>query len=81
MRNNNVIFLITLLLISQINTLSLKKVLNQLHNERTLDDYKDTVFIKKEVDDEKTKITITIEHNNKEKILEMISSLFDTSNN
>ena len=55
MRNNNVIFLITLLLISQINTLSLKKVLNQLHNERTLDDYKDTVFIKKEVDDEKTK--------------------------
>ena len=55
MRNNNVMFLITLLLISQINTLSLKKVLNQLHNERTLDDYKDTVFIKKEVDDEKTK--------------------------
>ena len=81
MRNNNVIFLITLLLISQINTLSLKKVLNQLHTERTLDDYKDTVSIKKEVDDEKTKITITIEHNNKEKIPEMISSLFDTSNN
>ena len=81
MRNNNVIFLITLLLISQINTLSLKKALNQLHNERTLDDYKDTVFIKKEVDDEKTKITITIKHNNKEKIPEMISSLFDTSNN
>ena len=47
----------------------------------TLDDYKDTVSIKKEVDDEKTKITITIKHNNKEKILEMISSLFDTSNN
>ena len=67
MRNNNVIFLITLLLISQINTLSLKKALNQLHIERTLDDYKDTVSIKKEVDDEKTKITITIEHNNKEK--------------
>ena len=61
MRNNNVIFLITLLFISQIN--------------------KDTVSIKKEVDDEKTKITITIEHNNKEKIPEMISSLFDTSNN
>ena len=81
MRNNKVIFLITLLLISQINTLSLKKALNQLHNERTLDDYKDTVFIKKEVDDEKTKIIITIKHNNKEKILEMISSLFDTSNN
>ena len=81
MRNNKVIFLITLLLISQINTLSLKKVLNQLHTERTLDDYKDTVSIKKEVDDEKTKITITIEHNNKEKIPEMISSLFDTSNN
>ena len=81
MRNNKVIFLITLLLISQINTLSLKKVLNQLHTERTLDDYKDTVSIKKEVDDEKTKITITIEHNNEEKIPEMISSLFDTSNN
>ena len=81
MRNNNVIFLITLLLISQINTLSLKKALNQLHNERTLDDYKDTVSIKKEVDDEKTKITITIEHTNKEKILEIISSLFDKSNN
>ena len=51
MRNNNVIFLITLLFISHIN--------------------KDTVSIKKEVDDEKTKITITIEHNNKEKIPEM----------
>ena len=81
MRNNNVIFLITLLLISHINTLSLKILLNQLHTERTLDDYKDTVSIKKEVDDEKTKITITIEHTNKEKILEIISSLFDKSNN
>ena len=70
MKNNNVIFLITLLLISQINTLSLKKALNQLYIDKTLDDYQDRVSIKKEVDDEKTKITITIENNNEEKIPE-----------
>jgi len=81
MKNNKAFFLIILLLLSQINTLSLKKALNQLNTERTLDDYRNTVSIKKEEDDEKTKITITIEHNNEKKIPEMITSLFDTSNN
>ena len=81
MKNKNAIFRITfLLLIFQINAISLKKALSQLQTQRTLDDYRDTVSIKKEVDDEKTRITITIEHNNEEKIPEMISSLFDTSN-
>ena len=81
MKKRNFSFLIALILLLGINTLSLKKALNTLSSQRTLDDFKDNVHITKEETDEKTTITITMERKGEEEVPEMIADLFEKSNN
>ena len=74
------ILIFSLLLLIGINSISIKKTFNTLNTERTLDDYKGTINIEKNVSDEKTTIIITIMHNGEEEIPEKISNLFEKGN-
>ena len=74
------ILIYSLLLIIGIDSISIKKTFNTLNTERTLDDYKGTINIEKNVTDEKTTIIITIMHNGEEEIPEKISNLFEKGN-
>ena len=74
------ILIFSLLLLIGIDSISIKKTFSTLNSERTLDDYKGTINIEKNVSDEKTTIIITIMHNGEEEIPEKISKLFEKGN-